>query len=355
MKGLLLAGGHGTRLRPLTFTGNKHMLPIANKPLLFYGLEHLRKAGIKEIGIVLGPIKEGIKESIKDGSDFGVNVTYIDQPEPKGIAHAVMIAEDFLADDHFVVYLGDNLLKQGVRPFVDEFERTASDCVIGVTRVKDPSSYGIVEMNDGKILRLIEKPKKTSSDLALIGVYVFNKEVFNVIKQLKPSWRNELEITEAIQMLHEWKKKVNVKFVEGWWKDTGKPEDLLEANQLVLQDLEPFNKGTIENGLKLTGNVGIGEGTVIRKGCIIRGPMIIGKNCEIGPDTYLGPYTAIGDNTEINGAEIENCIIMNNVHIDCSKKIVDSIIGNHTSIVNSDHGLPKGYRFILGERTFARI
>lgn len=355
MKGLLLAGGTGTRLRPLTFTGNKHMLPIANKPMLLYGLEHLRNAGINEIGIILGPIKEGIREVIGDGSAFNVNVTYIDQDEPKGIAHAVLTAEEFLRDEEFVVYLGDNLLKQGVKPFVDEFDKNGSDCLVGVTKVKDPSSYGIVEMDNGKIVRLVEKPKKTSSNLALIGIYVFNQEVFCAIKQLKPSWRNEFEITEAIQTLHEWNKKVHVKFVEGWWKDTGKPEDLLEANQLILQDLESFNKGTVEDGLKITGHVGIGEGTIIHKDCIIRGPVIIGKNCRMGPNTYLGPHTSIGDNTVIKGGEVENCIIMNNVHIDCGKRIVDSVIGSNTSIVNSEQALPRGYKFILGERTFASI
>ncbi|PUA31222.1 MAG: glucose-1-phosphate thymidylyltransferase [Candidatus Terraquivivens tikiterensis] len=355
MKGLLLAGGHGTRLRPLTFTGNKHLLPIANKPILFYGLENLARAGIREVGIILGPIKEGIVEAVGDGARFGLKVTYIHQPEPLGIAHAILIAEDFLRGEPFVVYLGDNLLKKGIGSFVKLFEEKQSDCVIGVTPTKEPQRFGVVEMENGRVVRLVEKPKQPRSNLALVGVYVFNDSVFEACRRIRPSWRGELEITDAIQTLIDMKKRVDVNFVEGWWKDTGKPEDLLEANQLVLQELEPCTKGSVEEGVVVTGNVVIGEGTVVRKESTIRGPVVIGRDCEIGPNVYIGPYTSIGDRTRIVGAEIENSIIMNDVVIECNRRIVDSIIGNHTTIIEHEKNRPRGFKFILGERTFASI
>lgn len=355
MKGLLLAGGHGTRLRPLTFTGNKHMLPIANKPMLFYGLEHMAMAGIKEVGIVLGPVKEGVVQAVGDGAKFGVRTTYIDQPEPKGLAHAVMISRDFLSDEPFVMYLGDNLLKQGAKPLIELFRNTQSDCAIGVSPVKDPRSYGIVEMDSTRIKRLVEKPKNPQSNLALVGVYVFNSRIFDAVGEIKPSWRNELEITDAIQFMLDKGGKVAFQQVQGWWKDTGKPEDLLEANQLVLQDLAPYNKGVLEDRAHVSGNVSTGEGSIIRTETTIRGPVIIGRGCEIGPGSFIGPYTSIGDNTRIVGGEIENSIIMDNVTINCGKRIIDSLIGSQTTIVDSDRTVPKGYKLIFGERTFASI
>lgn len=351
----MLAGGRGTRLRPLTFTGNKHMLPIANKPMLFYGLEHLSNAGIREVGIILGPIKEGVVEAVGDGSRFGLKVTYINQPDPLGIAHAVMISKDFLEDEPFVTYLGDNMIKQGVKPFIELFEEKGSDCVIGVTPTKEPERFGVVEIENGKVVRLVEKPKQPKSNLALVGIYVFNSSIFEACKRIKPSWRGELEITDAIQELINMGKKVDVLFVEGWWKDTGKPEDLLEANQLVLQDLKPYNMGVVEDGVVITGNVAIDEGTVIHKGSTIRGPVIIGKNCDIGPNVYIGPYTSIGDRSRIVGAEIENSIVMNDVVIECNRRIVDSIIGSYSQIVDHEKNRPRGFKLILGERTFASI
>ncbi|MFQ5941267.1 MAG: glucose-1-phosphate thymidylyltransferase [Nitrososphaerales archaeon] len=354
MKGLLLAGGHGTRLRPLTFTGNKHMLPIANRPMLFYGLEHMIKAGIKEIGIILGPIKEGVMEAIGDGSKFGISVTYIDQPEPKGLAHAVLVSENFIGKEDFVMYLGDNLLKQGVKPSLDLFNRSGSDCVIGVTQVKNPQMYGVVEMQDGKIARLVEKPKEAISNLALIGVYIFNHSIFDAAKEIKPSRRNELEITDAIQTLFIHGKKIDVQVVEDWWKDTGKPEDLLEANQLILQDLSPSKEGRIDEDSSIIGNASIGKGTII-KNSSIRGPVIIGNDCEVGPNTYLGPYTAVGDNCRIVGAEIENSIIMENAVIECKKRIVDSVIGKGSRIRSNEMQLPQGLKFVVGDSTYLSI
>lgn len=356
MKGLLLAGGHGTRLRPLTFTGNKHMIPLANKPMLFYGLEHMVKAGITDIAIILGPLNEGIRESIGDGSSFGAKVTYVHQPDPKGLAHAVLVAEDFLKGEPFVMYLGDNLLKQGVKPLTLSYINSGSDCVICVTHVKNPSQYGIVETDSrGKIIRLVEKPKEPKSDLALVGVYVFNDTIFEAAKKIKPSWRNELEITDAIQFLLEQGRKINVQEVSGWWKDTGKPDDLLEANQLLLDDIEPIREGTIEEGSHIIGKVSVGKNSIIRSSARIKGPVMIGKNCEIGKNVYVGPYTSIGDNSKILSGEIEGSIIMQDVTINCRKRIIDSIIGRQSRLDSSDDIFPSGLRFVLGESTYCRI
>jgi glucose-1-phosphate thymidylyltransferase len=356
VKGLILAGGHGTRLRPLTFTGNKHMIPIANKPMIFYGLEHLSKAGIKEIAVILGPIREGVRETIGDGSNFGLEITYIDQPDPKGLAHAVLVAEDFLKSSPFVMYLGDNLLKQGVRPLINAYFNQGSDCVICVSAVNDPDRYGIVELDTkGKVCRLVEKPKEPKSNLALAGAYLFNDSIFEAVKKIKPSWRNELEITDAIQFLLENGKKISVQHIDGWWKDTGKPEDLLEANQLVLDDLQSKCEASVDKSCQIIGKVSIGQNTVIKPLTRIKGPVIIGKNCEIGPNVYLGPYTSIGDNVRILSGEVEGSIIMQNAFINCNKRIIDSIIGRQSRLESGDAIYPSGLRFVVGESTQCRI
>jgi len=356
VKGLILAGGHGTRLRPLTFTGNKHMIPIANKPMIFYGLEHLAKAGIKEIAVILGPIKEGVREIIGDGSNFGLEITYIEQPDPKGLAHAVLVAEDFLKSGPFVMYLGDNLLKQGVRPLINAYFNNSSDCVICVTAVNDPERYGIVELDSGgKVSRLVEKPKEPKSNLALAGAYLFNESIFEAVKKIKPSWRNELEITDAIQFLLENGKKISVQHIAGWWKDTGKPEDLLEANHLVLDDLQSKVEGSVATSCQIIGKVTIGKNTEIKHNTRINGPVIIGKNCEVGPNVYLGPYTSIGDNVKILSGEIEGSIIMQNAFINCHKRIVDSIIGRQSRLESGDAMYPSGLRFVVGESTLCRV
>jgi glucose-1-phosphate thymidylyltransferase len=357
VKGLILAGGHGTRLRPLTFTGNKHMIPIANKPMILYGLDHLCKAGIEEIGIILGPIGEGVTEIIGDGSKYGVKITYIDQPDPKGLAHAVLVAEHFLKKDPFIMYLGDNLLKQGVRPLINAYFNYGSDCVICVTPVSDPARYGIVELDlNGKLSRLVEKPQEPKSNLALAGAYLFNESIFEAAKKIKPSWRNELEITDAIQYLLESGKKISVRRIDGWWKDTGRPEDLLEANQLVLDDLQSNLEGCIiDASCRIIGKVSIGKNTIVKPNTVIKGPVIIGENCEIGPNVYLGPYTSIGDNVKILSGEVESSIIMQNVLINCDKRIIDSIIGRRSRVESGNAIYPSGLRFVVGESTLCRV
>jgi len=355
LKGLLLAGGHGTRLRPLTYTGNKHMLPIANEPMLFYGLKHLRDAGIREIGIVLGPIKEGVKEAMGDGSSFGVRVTYIEQKEPRGIAHAVMVSREFLEEEPFVMYLGDNLLKNGIRELMKEFENPAYEAVIALCRVEDPTRFGVVELDHGRVVRLVEKPKEPKTNLALVGVYLFRRAIFSALETIKPSWRNEYEITDAIQVLVDDGYNVHPHMVSGWWKDTGTVSDLLEANQLVLSDLEAVNSGKAEDNVLLTGKVSIGGGTTVRTGSTIRGPAIVGCNCDIGPRTYIGPYTSIGDRVVIRGGEVENSIVMSDVFIDSGKRIVDSLIGKASRITSQDGNIPKGCKFVIGENTIISV
>lgn len=355
MKGLLLAGGHGTRLRPLTYTGNKHMLPIANKPMILYGLEHLRNAGIKDVGVVLGPIREGVKEVLGDGSQFGVKITYIDQPEPKGLAHAVLVSEKFVGSDAFVMYLGDNLLRQGVQQFIRTFEQERVDCVVGVSPVKDPSRFGIAEMSKEKIVRLVEKPKKPKSNLALIGVYVFGQAIFDAVKKIKPSRRGELEITDAIQRMLQDGRKIKVQRVSGWWKDTGKPDDLLEANQLVLSDLESSMQGKLSEEAQIAGRVALGKGSKVVGSSSIRGPAIIGENCTLGPEVYIGPYTSIGDDCRLKNVEIENSIVMKGCNIQSGKRIVDSLIGSYSTIANGSNSVPQGHKLIIGERSFAQI
>lgn len=356
VKGLILAGGHGTRLRPLTFTGNKHMIPIANKPMLMYALDHMAKADIKEIGIVLGPIKEGVVDSIGDGSKFGVKITYINQPDPKGLAHALLMSEQFLREEPFIMYLGDNLLKQGVGPIINTYYAEAPDCVICVTPVKNVSHYGIVEFGDnGTIIRLSEKPMSSTSNLALVGAYLFNYSIFEAARNIKPSWRNELEITDAIQFLLRKNKKISVQHVDGWWKDTGKPEDLLEANQLVLDDITPRLDGFLDESSQILGKVTIGRNTTIGPNARVKGPVIIGENCEIGPNVYIGPYTSIGDNVKILSGELESCIIMENVLINCNKRIIDSIIGMRSRLESADFSPSSGLQFVLGDSTLCRL
>ena len=353
MKGLLLTGGHGTRLRPLTYTGNKHMLPIANKPMLMYGFDQLRSAGIKQIGVILGPVHEGIRDALGDGSKFGVEITYIDQPEPKGIAHAVLISRDFLGSSPFVVHLGDNLLKDSIRDLSGEFLGSQAEAMVILTRVRDPGRFGVVELQNGKIVRLVEKPKEYVSDLALAGVYFFRSSIFRAIEGLRPSWRNELEITDAIQGLLESGRKIVYHEVSGWWKDTGLPEDILEANRLVLNDLTTSNGGTIEQGALLSGRISIGEGSIVRKDATVRGPVIVGRSSEIGSGAQVGPYASVGSQVRISRAEVEDTIVLDGTVIDCEERIVGSIIGKNSRIISNSTS--KGKTFVVGDNTFASL
>lgn len=352
MKGLILAGGRGTRLQPLTHTANKHLIPVANKPLLLYVLEDLKAAGITDIGVVLGDHGPGqVKELLGDGLGHGVRITYIEQGAPLGIAHAVGLAENFIGDAPFVVYLGDNLLKGGITHFVKGFEKSEDDASLLLCPVRDASRFGVAVLKDGKVVDLEEKPKEPKSDLALVGVYLFRKSVFEKIKQLKPSGRGEFEITDACNMLvKDDKYKVSAKKVNDWWKDTGKPEDMLEANRLVLKELKNDIRGTVKGNI--SGCVELGEESVIEERAVVRGPVSIGKNCVIGNRASIGPFTSIGDGTKILQGRVSNSIVLKNVTIDCKrKKITKSLIGNDCVIKDKEDAL----KLIIGDKSEIRI
>jgi glucose-1-phosphate thymidylyltransferase len=351
LKGVILHGGHGTRLRPLTHTGPKQLIPVANKPISQYVLEDLKNIGIKEIAIILGDkYPEKVKEHFGDGNDFGLKITYIYQAEPKGIAHAVGLCEEFVGQDEFIVYLGDNMLKGGTKNLIEKFRTSNFEAMILLCKVKNPKLFGVAKFDKkGSLMGLVEKPKKPPSNFALTGIYFFQPIIFDMIKKLKPSWRGELEITEAIHSMLVAKYNVGYQIVKGWWKDTGNPEDILEANQLVLDELKIKIDGVIENMSSIQGRVSIGSKSTIKNESLVRGPVIIGKNSIIERNVYIGPYTSIGNNVIIRKGEIENSIIMDGCLIDVNERITDSIVGSNTKIVSEPYSKPRGRRFILGE------
>jgi glucose-1-phosphate thymidylyltransferase len=357
MKGLLLAGGHGTRLRPLTFTGNKHMIPIANRPILFYGLRHLAEAGIRDVGIVLGPIQEGIQEAVGEGAEFGLRVQYIHQGDPRGLAHAVACARGFLADDPFVMYLGDNLLQQGVRPFVDLYEREHPDAIVGSTPVSQPQQYGIVELNGTEIVSIEEKPARPRSNLALIGVYLFTPAIHPVIATLTPSRRGELEITEAIWDLYRSGARVLVQQVQGWWKDTGRPDDLLEANEQVLRSMRPEEftvQGIVSSESRFDGRIGLGAGSIVERGSAVEGPAVLGRNVHVTDGSFVGPYTAVGDGVQLRGARVRRSILLEGCRLEGPVALADSIVGRNVTIT-AGPGPPRELTVIVGDAAQIRL
>ena len=347
MKGLILSGGAGTRLRPITHTSAKQLVPIANKPVLFYGLEAMREAGIQEIGIVVGDTHAEIEAAVGDGAAWGLQVTYIPQEAPLGLAHAVLIAEDYLRDEPFVMYLGDNLLKEGIVRFVERFVASRPDALILLQKVAEPQSYGIAELSpEGIVTRLVEKPARPASDLALVGVYLFTSAIFASVKAIEPSPRGELEITDAIQDMVDRGLRVEPHIVSGWWKDTGRLEDILEANRLILGTLESDVRGELVD-THLEGSVVFAEGAHLER-CTVRGPAVIGSGCVI-TDTFIGPYTAVDCGVVIEGAEIEHSIILAGSRIArINARMTDSLIGKNCTIGRSD-ARPVAYRFMVGE------
>ncbi len=349
MKGLILSGGKGTRLRPLTFTQAKQLVPVANKPVLFYGIEALKEAGISEIGIIVGDTQEEIRTAAGDGSHWGLNVTYIEQETPLGLAHAVKISEEFLKGEPFVMYLGDNILKSGITSLVEEFQQKKPNSLILLTEVPNPQMFGVAELEDGRVVRLVEKPKKPASNLALVGVYMFDSNIFKAVKAIKPSWRNELEITDAIQYLVEQGYDVQPHLVTGWWKDTGKIEDILEANRLILETISGSNCGQVDDKSRIDGQVVLEKGAVIKKS-IIRGPAIIGANTEIS-DSYIGPFSSIQNNCKIILTEIENSIVLEKSEIiEVGSRIDESLIGREVRIFKCPPK-PSVYRFMVGDKS----
>ncbi|KLO23415.1 glucose-1-phosphate thymidylyltransferase [Marinitoga sp. 1197] len=349
MKALILCAGKGTRLRPLTFTNAKPLIPIANKPTIVYSLEMIKEAGINDVGIVVNPDnKSDFETTLGDGSSLGLNITYIVQEEPKGLAHAVAISEEFLKDEEFLMYLGDNLVTVDLGKFIKEFDNNDMDSFILLTPVEDPSRFGIAVLKDNKVIRVVEKPKDPPSNLAIIGVYIFKPIVFEAIKNIKPSWRGELEITDAIQWLLENNKNVGAHIVYGWWKDTGKPEDLIEANRKILEQLkESKNEGIVYENSSIHGNVIIGKNSRILNS-VIRGPVIIGDNVLIS-DSYVGPYTSIGGNVTIENAELENSIILDKATIaHLETRLDSSIIGANATVISSD-SKPKSIKLVIGD------
>jgi glucose-1-phosphate thymidylyltransferase len=353
VKGLILSGGTGTRLRPLTYTRAKQLVPVANKPVLFYGLEAIIASGIRDIGIIVGDTYREIQEAVGDGSRWNARITYIQQEAPLGLAHAVITAEKYIGDDAFVMYLGDNLILDGITALVNEYQNSDANAQILLAKVPNPQQFGVAELDDHKVVRLVEKPQNPKSDLALVGVYMFDTSIFTAARRIKPSARNELEITDAIQELINMGLRVDPHIVKGWWKDTGKLEDMLEANRMVLDCLDPYNHGDVDEKTVIDHRVIIEAGAVIR-GSYLRGPAIIGRNTRI-IDSYIGPFTSIQCDSIIRNAEIEHSIVCERAHIeDIGVRIEDSLIGRSVELKKSVV-LPKAYRFVLGDRSVVGI
>jgi glucose-1-phosphate thymidylyltransferase len=365
MKGLILAGGAGTRLRPITHTSAKQLVPIANKPILFYVVEQMAAAGVKELGVVVGDAAAEIEGALGDGSRFGVEVTYILQPQPLGLGHCVLIAQEFLGDDDFVVYLGDNMLQQDLKPLVDCFHESHTPQLalesqsavpaaqILLAHVEDPRQFGVVELDaSGGVVRLIEKPADPPSDLALVGVYLFDKRIHEAVRLLQPSARGELEITDAIQWLIDQGHRVAHEILTGWWIDTGKKDPLLHCNRLVLDQIEPRIDGDLDETSRVEGRVVIEAGARLERS-VVRGPAIIGAGATL-VDTYVGPYTSIGDRCELRDAEIEHSVLLEDSRIVGVHRIHDSLLGREVEVVRSGER-PKATRLMLGDHSRADL
>ena len=365
MKGLILSGGAGTRLRPITHTSAKQLVPVANKPILFYGLEDMAAAGITEVGIITGSTGPEIREAVGDGSDFGLSVTYIPQDEPLGLAHCVLIAEEFLGDDDFVMYLGDNLLRQGIAEFAQEFEADrerslvppldnaeavdAPAAQILLARVHDPERFGVAELNEnGEVIGLVEKPEEPPSDLALVGVYLFDRRVHDAVRAIEPSERGELEITDAIQWLIDNGHRVRHEVLDGWWKDTGKLDPLLEGNRLVLDALETRIDGTVDESSKIEGRVVIEAGAELIDSSV-RGPAVIGAGTRL-VRSYIGPYTSVSSGCEIIDSEIEHSIVLEDSRVVGIARVQDSLIGKAVEVTRSE-ARPAATRLMLGDHS----
>ncbi|MBI2915289.1 MAG: glucose-1-phosphate thymidylyltransferase [Elusimicrobia bacterium] len=347
-----MAGGKGTRLRPITHTSAKQLVPIANKPILFYGLEAIAQAGIRDVGIVVGETASEIKSAVRDGKNWGIHVTYIQQESPLGLAHAVKISRDFIQDEEFVMYLGDNLLKDGIKNFTGEFRVKKPNAQILLAKVPHPEQFGVAELANGRVIRLEEKPKKPKSDLALVGVYMFDANIFNAVQAIRPSPRNELEITDAIQYLIDHRFSVLPHEVNGWWKDTGKLEDLLEANRLVLESLPARCDGQLDSKSRIEGNVMLQKNSQIFQS-IIRGPAIIGENTKVS-NSRIGPHTSVYHHAQLENCEIENSIVLENSTIKNVKKIRDSLIGQNVTLIQSPTQ-PSAYRIMVGDSSRVEV
>ncbi|HEY6790287.1 MAG TPA: glucose-1-phosphate thymidylyltransferase, partial [Trebonia sp.] len=349
MKALVLAGGAGTRLRPITHTSAKQLVPVANKPVLFYGLEAIKDAGIIDVGIVVGDTAPAIQDAVGDGSAFGIRTTYIHQAAPLGLAHAVLVARDFLGDDDFVMYLGDNFIVGGIATLIDEFRAAQPDAQIMLTQVSDPRAFGVAELSEaGEVIGLEEKPRQPKSNLALVGVYMFTRAIHEAVDNLKPSGRGELEITEAIQWLIENGKTVRSTTITGYWKDTGNVSDMLEVNRLVLESIEPRQLGTVDDDCEIIGRVIVEPGAKVNASRIV-GPAIIGTGTKVS-GSYIGPFTAIADECVVDDSEIEYSIVLRGASIRGVRRIEASIIGHHAEVTPAPR-VPKAHRLVLGDHS----
>jgi glucose-1-phosphate thymidylyltransferase len=353
MKALVLSGGSGTRLRPITHTSAKQLVPVANKPVLFYGLEDIAEAGVTDVGIIVGDTAPAIEAAVGDGSQFGLNVTYIRQDAPRGLAHAVLIAREFLGDDDFIMYLGDNFIVGGITGLVEEFAAARPHAQIMLQKVSDPRSFGVAELDEsGRVKNLVEKPKEPKSDLALVGVYLFTAAVHEAVANLKPSWRGELEITEAIQWLLDHGRTVNSTTITGYWKDTGNVTDMLEVNRLVLEGLEGRLDGALSDDCEIIGRVVVEAGARVT-GSRIVGPAIIGAGSTVS-GSYIGPFTAIDGGCSIDDSEIEYSIVLSNASIRGVRRIEASLIGHYADVTPAPR-VPRAHRLVLGDHSKVQI
>lgn len=353
MKALIASGGRGTRLRPITHTQNKHLIPVANKPILFYAIEAAVEAGIKEIGIVHNADSMEVPSYVGDGKRWGVRITYIPQERPGGLAQVVMLAEKFVDGEDFVFYLGDNMVVGGVKRYIEEFQKAKCNCWLTLSKVKDPERFGVPEIKNNRIVGVAEKPKKPKSQYAVAGIYIYDKNIFKACKAIKPSKRGELEISDAHQYLIDKGFSIGFSEITGWWKDTGKPVDLLEANRLILDNIVSSVDGTIDAQSTVAGKVILEEGAQVIDS-VVRGPVIIGKNCVI-EESYIGPFTAVGNNTVIRKSEVEYSIILRDCRIiDVGIRIEGSILGNDVEVVEAG-GKPRVHRFMIGDQSRVEV
>ncbi|MBM4169305.1 MAG: glucose-1-phosphate thymidylyltransferase [Ignavibacteria bacterium] len=353
MKALIASGGRGTRLRPITHTQNKHLIPIANKPILYYAIEAAVDAGIQEVAIVHNADSREVPDYVGNGSKWGIRIEYIPQETPGGLAQVVSLAEGFVRNDKFVFYLGDNMVVGGIRRFVEEFQNSGMNCFLTLARVKDPERFGVPEIRDGKIIGVEEKPKDPKSQFAVAGIYLYDKSIFEACRKITPGKRGELEISDAHQYLIDKKYSVGYTEITGWWKDTGKPSDLLEANRLVLDNIPPRIDGDVDRGSDIAGRVVIESGARIINSKV-RGPVIIGKDCVV-EDSYIGPFTSIGDRTVVKDSEVEYSIVLRECKIlSVGIRIEGSILGNDVEVVEAN-GKPRVHRFMIGDQSRVEV
>ncbi|MFJ4367430.1 glucose-1-phosphate thymidylyltransferase [Streptomyces chartreusis] len=353
MKALVLSGGAGTRLRPITHTSAKQLVPVANKPVLFYGLESIAAAGITEVGVIVGDTAAEIQEAVGDGSKFGLEITYIPQERPLGLAHAVIIARDFLGDDDFVMYLGDNFIVSGIADLVEEFRGNRPDAQILLTHVQDPRSFGVAELDDdGKVLGLEEKPEHPKSDLALVGVYLFTPVIHDAVRSITPSWRGELEITHAIQHLIDARADVRCTVIQGYWKDTGNVADMLEVNRTVLESLSRRIDGEVDEASEAVGRVVVEEGARVINSRIV-GPAVVGAGTLV-EDSFVGPFTSVAENCRVIDSELEFSIVLRDSTLHGVGRIESSLIGRHVEVTPAP-SVPSAHHLVLGDHSKVQI